>query len=59
MSSRVITFVYGDDLPELKVAEEHAKIIPDDITHEVLTQTWFRILHLIRFLFTNKIFSFI
>jgi len=47
ISSKVLMFMQGPDILELKVTEKDLELFPNDFTGEVLIQTWFRILHLI------------
>ncbi|XP_051932228.1 ral GTPase-activating protein subunit beta-like isoform X2 [Hippocampus zosterae] len=47
LTSRLLRLSFGPDFPHLKVPDEDATLIPDDMDHQVTLQTWFRFLHLI------------
>ncbi|XP_019736630.1 ral GTPase-activating protein subunit beta-like isoform X2 [Hippocampus comes] len=47
LTSRLLRLSFGPAFPRLKVPDEDATLIPDDMDHQVTLQTWFRFLHLI------------
>jgi len=45
---RLLTFLYGPNFPVYKIPQDIAKYVPKAMDNEHVTQTWFRILHLIK-----------
>ncbi|CAK8674449.1 unnamed protein product [Clavelina lepadiformis] len=47
LTSRLLSFTYGQSLPQYKIPDDDAKYIPKEMDNEVIAQAWFRVLHLI------------
>ncbi|XP_078093087.1 ral GTPase-activating protein subunit beta isoform X7 [Mustelus asterias] len=47
LTSRLLRFTYGPSFPPFKVPDEDAILIPADMDNDCISQTWFRILHML------------
>ncbi|KAG1663347.1 Ral GTPase-activating protein subunit beta [Nymphon striatum] len=47
LTSRILSFMFGQNFPELKCGEEDFTLVPADMSNDCVSQTWFRFLHLI------------
>ncbi|XP_028854033.1 ral GTPase-activating protein subunit beta isoform X2 [Denticeps clupeoides] len=47
LTSRLLKFTYGPSFPPFKVPEEDANLIPAEMDHDCVAQTWFRFLHML------------
>ncbi|XP_078410947.1 ral GTPase-activating protein subunit beta isoform X5 [Cetorhinus maximus] len=47
LTSRLLRFTYGPSFPPFKVPDEDAILIPAEMDNDCISQTWFRILHML------------
>ncbi|XP_077434077.1 ral GTPase-activating protein subunit beta-like isoform X2 [Vanacampus margaritifer] len=47
LTSRLLRLSLGPAFPRFEVPDEDAALIPEDMSHQVTLQTWFRFLHLL------------
>ncbi|XP_039256619.2 ral GTPase-activating protein subunit beta-like isoform X2 [Styela clava] len=47
LTARVVEVTHGPSYPKLKIPDEDLKYLPNDLSNEVMTQTWYRMLHMI------------
>ncbi|XP_071742903.1 ral GTPase-activating protein subunit beta isoform X33 [Lepeophtheirus salmonis] len=45
LTSRLLSFMYGPTFPKMKIAEDDAALIPESMTEDCISQTWYRFLH--------------
>ncbi|CAH1791195.1 unnamed protein product, partial [Owenia fusiformis] len=45
LTAKLLKFMYGEDYPELQIAEEDPVIVPPEMSNDAIAQTWFRFLH--------------
>ncbi|XP_050435696.1 ral GTPase-activating protein subunit beta isoform X9 [Adelges cooleyi] len=47
LTSRLLTFMYGPDFPQLKIPIEDSQLIPPGMSNDTIAQSWFRLLQTI------------
>lgn len=45
LTSRLLHFMYGQQLPEVKIGDTDLNLVPAEMSNENVAQTWFRFLH--------------
>lgn len=52
---RLLRFTYGPSFPPFKVPDEDANLIPTEMDNDCVAQTWYRFLHMLRYLAACRI----
>lgn len=48
--SRLLRFTHGPSFPPFKVPDEDANLIPVEMDSDCVAQTWYRFLHMLRYI---------
>lgn len=50
LQSRLLRFTHGPSFPPFKVSDEDANLIPLEMDSDCVAQTWYRFLHMLRYI---------